>query len=119
MVLSEKACPGHVIYPQGAIYDTEFKAYFCQRAVQAEKAYCSRCDGARYFKEGITGSRLSRRHFVSQNDSKPARTWREIVEELSREEDTEKVRKLAEELERALGERREKLHAESKIDPDN
>lgn len=41
---------------------------------------------------------------MSQDESKPSRTWREIAEEASREQDPEKLQKLAEELARALEE---------------
>lgn len=44
------------------------------------------------------------------DDNKPNRTWREIAEEASREQDSEKLQRLAEELERALDERRRKLY---------
>jgi uncharacterized membrane protein (DUF106 family) len=50
---------------------------------------------------------------LPQNDSKSTRTWQEIAEEASREQDPEKLQKLAEELERALDERRRKLHPAS------
>ncbi len=51
-------------------------------------------------------------------DDKPKRTWREIAEEASREEDSEKLQKLAEELERALDERRRDLKSERKANPE-
>jgi hypothetical protein len=53
---------------------------------------------------------------VSDDNSKPRRTWREIAEEASREQGSEKLQKLAEELERALDERRIKIHPESNPD---
>jgi hypothetical protein len=71
---------------------------------------CVRGDNARYFLgEGIRAlSRIT--HSMSQDGgTKPKRTWREITEEASREEDPEKLQKLAEELERALDERRKRI----------
>jgi len=44
-----------------------------------------------------------------QNDGTSVREWQEIVAEASRERDPEKLRKLAEELERALDERAKTL----------
>ncbi|MBV8477455.1 MAG: hypothetical protein JOZ36_12375 [Acidobacteria bacterium] len=40
---------------------------------------------------------------------KSTRSWREIAEEASREHDPEKLKKLSEELERALDERAKRL----------
>lgn len=53
---------------------------------------------------------------MSDDNSKPSRTWCEIAEEASREQDSDRLQKLTEELERALDERRRKLHPESKVD---
>jgi hypothetical protein len=47
---------------------------------------------------------------VSNDNRKSNRTWRDIAEEASREQDPEKLQKLAEELERTLDERRKELH---------
>ena len=46
------------------------------------------------------------------DDPKPTRNWEEIVSDASRERDTEKLRMLAEELERALDERDKRIRPE-------
>ena len=46
------------------------------------------------------------------DDPKATRSWEEIVSDASRERDTEKLRMLAEELERALDERDKRIRPE-------
>jgi hypothetical protein len=53
---------------------------------------------------------------MRKKHNKPTRTWQQIAEEASREQDPEKLRGLAKELERALDERRRKLYPENKPD---
>jgi len=47
------------------------------------------------------------------DDPKATRSWEEIVSDASRERDTEKLRMLAEELERALDERDKRIRPEA------
>lgn len=50
---------------------------------------------------------------MSSADNKPCRDWREIAADASHEKDTNKLNDLAQELERALEERDEKLKQNS------